>query len=143
MGFMDSYKRLEKIRGEVLNDDRCVSAYIDEMRNTSRGALLVKDWEEDLKQLKHYRWMRNQISHNPDCTEKNMCNASDTQWLDNFYSRIMKQTDPLTLYRKAVQRRRGTTKKKTSDAAPTLLGFVLTILLIFAMVAALVWMMGA
>lgn len=156
MGFMDSYKRLEKLCGEVLNDDRRVSAYIDEMLNTPRGASVVRGWEEDLKQLKHYRWVRNKISHDTECTEKNMCNASDVQWIDNFYARIMKQTDPLALYRKALQRRKTTSKKKTStrryqqtarndydefDGKATLLGFVLTILLLFAMVAVLVWMM--
>ena len=31
MGFIDSYKHLGKMCGEVLNDDRRVSAYIDEM----------------------------------------------------------------------------------------------------------------
>ncbi len=34
MGFIESYKHLEKICGEVLNDDRRISAYIDEMLNT-------------------------------------------------------------------------------------------------------------
>ena len=142
MGFMDSYKRLEKICGEVMNDDRRVSAYIDEMINTPRGAFLVKGWEEDLKQLKHYRWVRNKISHDPECTEKNMCNPSDVQWIDNFYKRIMKQTDPLALYRKAKQRKRTTNRKKENDAEQTLFGFLLSILFIFAMVAALVWILG-
>ena len=30
-----------------------------------------------------------------------MCESGDTEWLDDFYSRIMSQTDPLTLYAKA------------------------------------------
>ena len=29
MGFIESYKRLEKLCGDLLNDDRRVSAYID------------------------------------------------------------------------------------------------------------------
>lgn len=33
MGFIDSYKRLEKLCGEVLNDDKRIPAYIDEMKN--------------------------------------------------------------------------------------------------------------
>ena len=33
MGFIESYKHLEKLCGEVLNDDRRISAYIDEMIN--------------------------------------------------------------------------------------------------------------
>ena len=97
MGFIESYKHLEKLCGEVLNDDRRISAYIDEMINTPRGSYLVRGWDDDLKQLKHYRWVRNQIAHEPDCTEQNMCEPSDTVWLDGFYSRIMNQTD-LSLY---------------------------------------------
>ena len=72
MGFIDSYKHLEKLCGEVLNDDRRVSAYIDEMLRTPRGSYYVRTWDEDLKNLKHYRWVRNQISHEPGCTEQNV-----------------------------------------------------------------------
>ena len=32
---------------------------------------------------------------------QNMCDPSDALWLDDFYSRIMNQTDPLALYHKA------------------------------------------
>ena len=105
MGFIESYKHLEKLCGEVLNDDRRISAYIDEMISTPRGSYLVRGWDDDLKQLKHYRWVRNQIAHEPDCTEQNMCEPSDAEWLDDFYSRIMNQTDPLTLYAKATKPR--------------------------------------
>ena len=57
MGFIDSYKQLEKLCGEVLNDDRRVSAYIDEMLSTPGGSYYVRTWDEDLKKLKHYRWV--------------------------------------------------------------------------------------
>lgn len=105
MGFIDSYKHLEKLCGEILNDDRRVSAYIDEMLNTPNGSYYVRTWESDLKNLKHYRWVRNQISHEPGCTEQNMCEPEDEVWLEEFYSRIMNGTDPLTLYRKATRTR--------------------------------------
>ena len=105
MGFIESYKHLEKLCGEVLNDNRRISAYIYEMENTPRGSSLVRGWDYDLKQLNHYRWVRNQIAHEPDCTEQNMCDESDAVWLDNFYSRIMNQTDPLALYYKATKLR--------------------------------------
>ena len=105
MGFIESYKHLEKLCGEVLNDNRRISAYIYEMENTPRGSYLVRGWDYALKQLNHYRWVRNQIAHEPDCTEQNMCDESDAVWLDNFYSRIMNQTDPLALYYKATKLR--------------------------------------
>lgn len=111
MGFIDAYKRLEKLCGDILNNDRCLSAYIDEMRNTTQGSYLVRGWDEDLKQLKHYRWIRNQIVHEPDCDEENMCSEDDTQWIENFYSRIMNQTDPLALYCQATQPKRTPDRK--------------------------------
>lgn len=103
MSFIESYKHLDKICGEVLNDDRRISAYIDEMTNTPRGSYLVRGWDDDLKQLKHYRWIRNQIAHEPNCTEENMCEYGDAQWIDDFYDRIMNQSDPLAMYRKATK----------------------------------------
>lgn len=102
MGFIDSYKQLEKLCGEVLNDDRRISAYIDEMINTPNGALYVSNWDKDLKKLKHYRWVRNKISHEPGCSELNMCKPADELWIDDFYMRIINETDPLALYHKAM-----------------------------------------
>lgn len=106
MSFIEAYKHLEKLCGEVLDDDRRISAYIDEMINKPRGQYIISGWSEDLKKLKHYRWVRNKITHEPDCTEENMCEPNDTVWLQNFYSRIMNQTDPLTLYAKATNQNR-------------------------------------
>ena len=101
MSFIDSYKRLEKLCSEIYNDNHGISSYIDEMVNTPIGVRYVPGWDDDLKQLKHYRWVRNQIVHDPGCSEENMCEYGDAQWLDNFRSRIMSANDPLALYRKA------------------------------------------
>lgn len=105
MSFIESYKHLEKICGEIMNDERRLSAYIDEMLKKPNGAYYVSGWNDDLKQLKHYRWVRNQISHEPGCSEQNMCEPSDAIWLDDFYARIMNQTDPLALYYQATKPR--------------------------------------
>lgn len=119
MGFIDSYKHLEKLCGEVLNDDRRLSAYIDEMLSTPRGSDLVAGWDDDLKQLKHYRWIRNKIVHEPNCCEENMCELSDALWLDKFYLRIMNQKDPLSLYARATKPRQAhkTQRKSTQTSA--------------------------
>ena len=111
MGFMEAYKRLEKLCGEVMNDERRIGAYIDEMQEKTGGASYVSGWEEDLKQLKHYRWVRNQIVHSPDCSEENMCDPEDVRWIEDFYERIMNQSDPLALYRKATQPASASVKK--------------------------------
>lgn len=84
MEFMNAYKRLEKLCSDMYGTAHGISAYIDDMVNCPRGARIVPDWAHDLKQLKHYRWIRNQIVHEPDCTEEELCTPADTRWLDTF-----------------------------------------------------------
>lgn len=96
---MDSYKHLDEICREMFNANRGVSAYIDEMISLSDGELYVPSWEEDLKNLKYCRFVRNRIVHDVACTEENMSSSEEVEWLENFYTRIMNQTDPLSLYR--------------------------------------------
>ena len=113
MSFMDAYKSLEKLCGEIYDDQHGVSLYIDEMLHTPDGSFYVAGWKEDLKQLKHYRWVRNQIVHEPGCTEANMCSPKDTRWLLQFHSRIRKANDPLAQYQKAKKQK----KQKKAPAA--------------------------
>ena len=87
MGFIDSYKHLEKLCGDMLQTQHGISAYIDDMGNTPKGSYLVQGWDEDFKRLK----------------EENMCEYGDAQWIDDFYDRIMNQSDPLAMYRKATK----------------------------------------
>ena len=101
MGFIEAYKKLEKLCSETMGPDRPVTAYIEEMKAKPDGAYYVPGWEEDLKRLKHYRHIRNKIAHDPGCTEKNMCAPGDAAWLVRFHGRILRCEDPLTLYRKA------------------------------------------
>lgn len=103
MGFINSYKRLEKLCNEIYDSNHGVSAYIDDMARLASASFYVFNWNDDLKQLKHYRWIRNQIAHEPNCTEENMCEYGDAQWIDDFYDRIMNQSDPLAMYRKATR----------------------------------------
>lgn len=118
MEFMNAYKHLEKLCGDILNDERRISAYIDEMAKISDGSTKVHNWDNDLKKLKHYRWIRNQIIHEPDCQEENICHPDDVAWLNNFYSRIMNQTDPLALYLKSSKVNPLTKTQKESNYSP-------------------------
>lgn len=119
MSFIDSYKRLEKLCSEMYNDNHGLSAYIDEMTNNPIGSRYVSGWDEDLKKLKHFRWVRNQIVHEPGCTEENMCEPGDVWWLDDFHSRIMSASDPLALYRKARSPRTAQKPRETYTSQPT------------------------
>ena len=156
MSFIDSYKRLEKLCSEIYNDNHGVSSYIDEMINTPIGTRYVPGWDEDLKQLKHYRWVRNQIVHDPGCTEENMCEYGDAQWLDNFRSRIMSANDPLALYHKArnpqpTQRPRQTytpepktyTYQQCTNTPQRSAGCLTYIIGVLLVVATVVWIVSA
>lgn len=111
MKFIDSYKRLEKLCNEMYNDNHGLSLYIDELAKISNKNL---SFSQDLKRLKHYRWIRNQIVHEPGCTEENMCNSDDVRYIEDFYFKILNSTDPLSLYYKATQQTK--TPNKPSPA---------------------------
>ena len=89
MSFIESYKHLDKICGEMFETQYGVSAYIEEMLNNPHGSFLVRGWENDLKQLKHYRWIRNQIVHEPDCSEESMCEVGDDEFVGRTSSFIL------------------------------------------------------
>ena len=48
MSFIESYKHLDKICGEMFETQYGVSAYIEEMLNNPHGSFLVRGWENDL-----------------------------------------------------------------------------------------------
>lgn len=99
MGFMDAYKELEKLCSEIYQENHGVSSYIDDMYSKSNSGFYVPGWQDDLKNLKHYRWVRNKIVHEPGCTQENMCQSKDERWIRDFCSRIRNGEDPLTQYR--------------------------------------------
>lgn len=96
MGFMSAYKHLDTICRDM--NGIGVSGYIEDMEANRQGAYTVQGWDSDYRQLKHYRWVRNQIAHEINAEEENMCTPEDTQWLENFYQRIMNCSDPLARY---------------------------------------------
>lgn len=103
MKFMNAYKHLDNLCRDI--NDLGVTGYIEEMErdmeNDHIGVPQVPSWENDYKQLKHYRWIRNRIVHENHVDEDELCEPEDAEWLEEFYHRIIEQTDPLTLARKA------------------------------------------
>lgn len=116
MRFMDAYKYLEQLCSDMLGDYHGVSAYIDAMRQIPYGRSYVAGWDSDLQLLSHYRRTRNRIVHEVGYTEEDLCTPEDIEWLNNFYDRIMNQTDPLALYRQAMQQRAAASTKKLPQA---------------------------
>ncbi len=113
MGFMQSYKRLDNLCRDI--NGIGVTGYIEDMQRMD-GASRVDGWADDYYSLKHYRHIRNQIAHEANAEERNMCSDKDVRWIDSFYSRVMNQKDPLALYAKSTKARR-ITKTPLSKAS--------------------------
>ena len=101
-----------------------ITGYIKDMEQEPNGDFYVDGWEKDYLQLKHYRYIRNQIAHENYAHESDMCSFKDTVWLDEFYQRIIGQTDPLALcYKKtrfhSSQKFTETKKNSTVQYAPS------------------------
>lgn len=101
MGFMTSYKRLDNLCKDM--NGIGVTGYIEDMEKLYNGSYLVAYWKEDYSKLKHYRHIRNQISHENYAEEDNMCSVEDTEWIENFYRRLLNQSDPIMLYKEATK----------------------------------------
>lgn len=99
MKFLQTYKRLDNLCRQT--NGIGVTGYLEDMEQNPDGANLVPRWAEDYKQLKHYRYLRNQIVHEVTAEEEDLCSAEDVAWLENFYGRILGTNDPLALCRKA------------------------------------------
>ena len=117
MGFMESYKHLDNLCKDM--NGIGVTGYIKDMEQMQNGSFYVAGWKKDYLQLKHYRYIRNQIAHENYADESNMCSAGDTVWLDEFYRRIMEQTDPLALCYKETGFRSSSKFTKTKDSPAT------------------------
>ena len=97
--FINAYKKLEKICNDKYNTKHGVSLYIEEMSKHPDGFKYVPIWNGDLKQLKHYRWLRNKIVHEVDADEEKLCKKSDETWINNFTKSLINNKDPLSLYK--------------------------------------------
>ena len=99
MKFLQTYKRLDNLCRDM--NGVGVTGYLEDMEQIPEGANIVPGWAEDYQQLKHYRYLRNQIVHEVNVEEEDLCSAEDVVWLENFYGRILGTNDPLALCRKA------------------------------------------
>lgn len=102
--FFDEYKRLDALCRDMLNAERGVSEYIEQMETArAEGERLVPGWKDDYYALKHLRWLRNQIAHEAGAAG---CEAGDLARLRAFHSRALKQQDPLAMLHRAKHPRR-------------------------------------
>ena len=116
MGFMESYKYLDNLCKDM--NGIGITGYIKDMEQEPNGDFYVAGWKKDYLQLKNYRYIRNQIAHENYANESDMCSDKDTAWLNEFYQRIMRQTDPLALCYKET-RFRSSSKVTETRKSPT------------------------
>lgn len=91
----DEYKYVDKICREMYNAEKGVNIYIEQMEAAPMSMQYrVAGWYDDYKQLKHIRWVRNQIAHSTGYVE---CAQADVVWLRNFHDRLLNRTDPLAM----------------------------------------------
>ncbi len=115
MGFLDSYKRLDNLCKDTLKSDTGITSYLDAMEHSRSGAASVPGWQDDYRALKHYRYIRNKIAHENGADEKSLCGADDVRWLEKFYNRLLRRTDPLSRCR---ERGKGRPGAEAQRAAP-------------------------
>lgn len=100
MQFLNAYVALETLCNDIFSVKNGVSAYIEEIE---RKGLCCR-YDYDYNQLKHVRWLRNQLMHE---TYAESCSHDDIEFVENFRERIIQERDPLS-----EQRNRGRIPKK-------------------------------
>lgn len=112
--FFEEYKRTDALCRELLAAERGVSEYIEQMQAAeAEGKQRVPGWQDDFYALKHLRWLRNQIAHEPGGAD---CSDADLAQLRSFHQRVLAREDPLALLRQARQTR-GPRQPRTSQRA--------------------------
>lgn len=120
----EEYKRLDKLCGDLYGDQHGVSRYIDDMKDVSGSDYLyVPNWKGDLEQLIRLRHIRNHLAHTEGAFDEEICTPKDIDWSREFYSRILKQADPLALLNQYIkskqQRRKGERWARPSQIPPS------------------------
>lgn len=118
--FQEHYKHLDKLCKEMYSNGEGVSAYIQDMENIPyNDKRTIDNWESIYKQLKHMRWMRNQLAHEIDI-DATFCEQSDVEWVKKFYESILQGTDPLAkIYKEKQQAQFYSTKQQNQSSRYT------------------------
>lgn len=136
--FFEEYKRLDKLCGELYGDQHGVSHYIDDMKDVPKNSYLhISNWKTDLEQLIRLRHIRNYLAHTEGAFNEEICTQKDIEWSQNFYKRILNQSDPIATLYQYSEEKKGK-KMKESYLIIFLFAMVGTLILVMFTVAALV-----
>ena len=93
--FMDLYKRVDRFIKEAYSSSEGVSEYIRLMEaDFIKGSSKIQGWKRDYDNLKHIRWIRNQLAHEVSY-DSEICSVNEYEWLEEFYERLLSTEDPL------------------------------------------------
>lgn len=99
--FLEEYKYVDAICRDMLGAEKGVTAYIEQLDETPGTVRYwITEWNDEYKQLKHIRWLRNQIAHSTGSVE---CSQADVDWLKGFHNRLLTQQDLLAKARRVIQ----------------------------------------
>ena len=110
--FQEEYKRLDRLCKDMFQSANGVTEYIEQMKNVDPLSATLRD-------LKHVRWVRNQLAHEVGALESGVCEKEDLLFVKRFYTQILNGTDPLTLWR--VEQEKKTRKSNKEKKKPSLL----------------------
>lgn len=96
MEFMDLYKSVDNNLKNILGTDKGVTEYISILERRAGGSKSTPEIRQDLKMLKHLRWVRNKLAHEVDYGTQ-ILETGDCEWLENFQKRIRKGKLPVRL----------------------------------------------
>lgn len=114
--FFEEYKRTDALCRDLLSAGRGVSEYIEQMQAAeAEGCQWVPGWQDDFYALKHLRWLRNQIAHEPGGAD---CTAAELEQLRGFHQRVLAREDPLALLYQARQARASRWAASPAPARP-------------------------
>ena len=118
--FLDEYKYVDKICREMFGTEKGVSAYIEQLDETPMTVRYwITEWNDEYKQLKHVRWLRNQIAHSTGTVD---CTQFDLEWLKGFHNRLLTQQDLLAKAHRVIKesqiQRQQQLAKTVTAAAP-------------------------
>ena len=119
---LDEYKYVDAICRDMLGAEKGVSAYIEQLDETPVTVRYwITEWNDEYRQLKHIRWLRNQIAHSTGSVE---CSQADLDWLKGFHNRLLTQQDLLAkahrvIKESQIQRQQQLAKTVTAAAPKT------------------------
>ena len=86
--FQEEYKKLDNLCKDCYGSKEGISEYINQMeKNHQSGLRLIPNWDDDYKQLKHSRWIRNQLAHETGTLYLDVCSKNDIEFITIFYKR--------------------------------------------------------